>query len=569
MSFNPLRSLFLFWKDLSISKRFYIVIGTMAVLIASELLVLQFAMRTLSAVRAFVGGESLWSKGQKDSAFHLQRFAVTKNVEDYKSFLVHLRVPEGDHKARLELMKKEPNLEEVRNGFLAGHIHPDDIDPIIDLLRRFHWEPHLGKAIQIWEEADNLMEQFKTAGMEYYKQLRLRSPNHPKVREAQMKMRTLNDQLTAKEEEFSYVLGVGSRWLEYMVISILVMAVLTVEAIGLTLTFFTTRYLSRGLAQIMAAAKSIGKGEFHHPIPVESNDEIGQLATAVNQMGVLLKRSHGELEQRVRERTQELAGLAQENALLYKEAQEAVRTRDEFMSIASHEIKTPLTSLSLQLQLLLRHANNSADCEEKEKIKSLAQACVRQSRRLAVLSEELMDLTRIRLGKLELKKERCDLTGLVSEIVSQLGNDAANSGSRMTLQADGPILGEADVTRFGQVVTNLVSNAIKYGEGGPIEVYTGRRNENFFLSVKDYGQGIPAEEQSRVFERFERNSVDDRIGGLGLGLYISKQIVTAHGGTIELKSESGKGSTFSVFLPLHAALGLQETAPRAPEAPLT
>src|SRR4051812_17138543 len=113
MSSSPLKNLFNFWKDISISKRFYIVIGTMAVLIASELIILQFAMRNLSAVRAFVGGESLWSKGQKDSAFHLQRFGLNKNPEDYKSFLVHLRVPEGDHQARIELLKKSPNMEVV------------------------------------------------------------------------------------------------------------------------------------------------------------------------------------------------------------------------------------------------------------------------------------------------------------------------------------------------------------------------------------------------------------------------------------------------------------------------
>ncbi|MGZ3694073.1 MAG: ATP-binding protein [Bdellovibrionota bacterium] len=552
MTFSSPKNLLSFWKDLSISKRFYIVIGTMAVLIASELIVLQFAMRTLSAVRAFVGGESLWSKGQKDSAFHLQRYGVNKNPEDYKSFLVHLRVPEGDHQARIELLKKNPNMVTVRDGFLAGHIHGDDIEPIVHLLRTFYWEPHLAKAIQIWEEADNLITEFKAAGIEYYREVRNSSTQAPNAKATFAKLRTLNDQLTAKEEEFSYVLGAGSRWLEYMVVSILIMAVLTVEAIGLTLTFLTTRYLSRGLSEVTTAAKNIGEGKFHQQIPVTSKDEIGQLATAVNQMGALLKRSHGELEQRVSERTQELALLAQENAALYREAQEALHTRDEFMSIASHEIKTPLTSLSLQLQLLLRHATNSPDCPEKEQITKMALACVRQSRRLAVLSEELMDLTRIRLGKLELKKERCDLTGLVSEIVSQLGNDAANAGSNVSLHADGPVNGEADITRFCQVVTNLVSNAIKYGEGGPIEIYTGQRNGRFFLSVKDYGQGIPAEEQARVFERFERNTSDDRISGLGLGLFISKEIVVAHGGEIELKSEAGKGSTFSVYLPLHA-----------------
>jgi signal transduction histidine kinase len=215
---------------------------------------------------------------------------------------------------------------------------------------------------------------------------------------------------------------------------------------------------------------------------------------------------------------------------------------------------------------MLRHVNNSPESEEKAKIKALAEASVRQSKRLAVLSEELMDLTRIRLGKLELKRERCDLTNLVSEIASQLGADAANAGSKLSLYIYGPVMAEADCTRFGQVVTNLISNAIKYGEGAPIEVYAGSRDGRFIISVKDFGQGIPPERQARVFERFERAVNDDRISGLGLGLYVSKQIVLAHGGTIELASEAGKGSTFTVSLPL--AIAPSVAAPHAELSPL-
>src|SRR5262245_36113526 len=117
-----------FWRDLSISKKLYIVIGIMAVLIAGELLTLTFAMSTLSAVRAFVGGESLWTKGQKNAAIHLQRYGITRNEEDFRAFLKYLEAPEGDHAARLELQKPNPDLDIVRAGFRQGNIHPEDID---------------------------------------------------------------------------------------------------------------------------------------------------------------------------------------------------------------------------------------------------------------------------------------------------------------------------------------------------------------------------------------------------------------------------------------------------------
>src|ERR1700693_2034265 len=119
---------FKMWKNVSISKKLYFVVGLMALLIGGELFTLRFAMRNLSAARAFVGGESLWSKAQKNAVFSLQRFGLTKNEKDYEAFLEALKVNEGDHQARLELFKEKPDATLLREGFLQGHIHPDDIE---------------------------------------------------------------------------------------------------------------------------------------------------------------------------------------------------------------------------------------------------------------------------------------------------------------------------------------------------------------------------------------------------------------------------------------------------------
>src|SRR5436309_2924655 len=126
------------WKNVSIAKKLHFVVGIMAVLIGGELVTLRFAMRKLSAARAFVGAESLWSKAQKNAVFSLQRFGLTRNEEDYQAFLKFLKVNEGDHRARMELQNANPDMAKVRQGFREGHVHSEDIDPIVDLIRRFY-----------------------------------------------------------------------------------------------------------------------------------------------------------------------------------------------------------------------------------------------------------------------------------------------------------------------------------------------------------------------------------------------------------------------------------------------
>jgi len=156
------------WRDLAISKKLLLVVGIMAALILGELLTLRFAMYTLSAARAFVGGEGLWSKSQKNATVSLLRYDRTKDEVDFAAFLSFLEVPEGDHRARLELLKPVPDLEIVRAGFLQGHIHPDDIQPMVDLLRRFYWIQYLARAIEVWTQGDELLAKLKEAGLAYH-----------------------------------------------------------------------------------------------------------------------------------------------------------------------------------------------------------------------------------------------------------------------------------------------------------------------------------------------------------------------------------------------------------------
>lgn len=138
------------WKKIPLNRRLYVVVGIMATLIACELVILTLSMSKVSSVRAFVGGEALWSKAQKNALLELKRFERTHNEKSYEAFLNYLTVPEGDHRAREELMKAHPDMSVVRSGFLQGNIHRDDIDQMVSLLVHFHWISYVAQAIDDW-----------------------------------------------------------------------------------------------------------------------------------------------------------------------------------------------------------------------------------------------------------------------------------------------------------------------------------------------------------------------------------------------------------------------------------
>lgn len=232
-----------------------------------------------------------------------------------------------------------------------------------------------------------------------------------------------------------------------------------------------------------------------------------------------------------------------------QEADDAILARDEFLSVASHELKTPLTTLLLQLQSLQRLAK-----KEQQMPVELAyrlEIGLRQSRRLARLVDELLDVSRIMHGKIAVETIEMDLAEALREAIDRHAADAAEAGSTITVHgADQPLEGRWDLMRIEQVLANLLSNAIKYGGGRPIEVALRQVGRKVEISVTDHGIGISEEDQRRVFDRFERAVSLRHYGGFGLGLWITRQIVEAHGGTISVHSTLGEGSTFTVCLPL-------------------
>jgi PAS domain S-box-containing protein len=255
------------------------------------------------------------------------------------------------------------------------------------------------------------------------------------------------------------------------------------------------------------------------------------------------------------------AAQAIENARLYSEAQAAVAARDEFLSIASHELRTPLTALRLALENMRRVS--SRDALEKlspEYVERVLETAERQGHRLENLVAALLDVSRIQMGRLELDVEEVDLASVVFDAAASLEDEARQTGSTIEVRGE-PVRGSWDRLRVSQVVTNLLANAVKYGAGKPVEVEFGPHGEGARLVVRDHGIGIAPADLPQIFERFERAVSSRNYGGLGLGLYIVRRIVEAHGGTISVDSTPGQGSAFYVELPFQPAVSVPGAVP--------
>jgi signal transduction histidine kinase len=245
---------------------------------------------------------------------------------------------------------------------------------------------------------------------------------------------------------------------------------------------------------------------------------------------------------------QELQAYADELEATNKKLEEANETKDRFLSIASHELKTPVTTIRGQAQLMIRRLAKQHD-PEMEEIGTTLNKINDQTKRLTTLIDELLDVSSIRAGKVELHKRKCDLKDVCREVVE---DQRLLSGRRITLDVPSePMKMQVDCERLAQVFVNLVGNAVKYSpEESPVEVSIGKQDRVAFVQVRDHGKGIPRDQQERIFETFYRAPDTSSKRGLGLGLAIAKDIVERHEGRIWCESEPGQGSTFFVELPL-------------------
>ncbi|HZH14699.1 MAG TPA: PAS domain S-box protein [Archangium sp.] len=250
----------------------------------------------------------------------------------------------------------------------------------------------------------------------------------------------------------------------------------------------------------------------------------------------------------------------EERSRLYREAQEAIRLRDEFLSVASHELKTPLTTLQLHLQMLRVLATKGGSSFSPERATKKLSLAEYQVQRLVTLVNDLLDISRLNSGGMEFRFETVDVARLVRELLERQRQLLRHCGSELRVQLRGGYAARVDPMRLEQILTNLLSNAGKYGQGKPIDVSIEGDEGEYFIRVRDRGIGIAPEDQQRIFERFERAVSERHYGGLGLGLWISRRIAQRLGGTLTVRSRPGEGSTFELRLPRFPS----ETRPSEP-----
>ena len=334
----------------------------------------------------------------------------------------------------------------------------------------------------------------------------VRSVDHSDARFGTLVLHTAAAPLTARVHAYLW----GLLWL---VVGVILASVFLAAALE--------RIISRRLGKLADIARKIAQSaDYGVRADDDGGDEIGQLADAFNHM-------------------------LQEIGHRQEQARQAVRVRDEFLSVASHELKTPLTSLKLQVQSLIEMPPTIADRLEAKRVASSFALTERQVRRLERLINNLLDVSRIAVGRFGLQLEDADLSASIRDVAAQLSAELARSGSTLSLHLPDTALGRWDPLRLEQVVVNLMTNAVKYGEGKPIDVTLELDDRKARLRVRDHGIGVAEADHERIFGRFER-AVSLNYGGLGLGLYITRQIVLAHGGTIQVASKLGEGSTFTV-----------------------
>ena len=505
-------------RNISIAKKLYFTIGVMALLIAIELGTLFFSIHTLSAVRAYVAGEGLWSKAQKDAAYQLLKYGSTHNEQDYAKFKEYMKVPLGDGKTRRELAKPKPNFELARQGFIEGRNHPDDVDGMIKLFRRFNKIYYIDRAIYYWSAAEPLAMQMIPIGERLHNEINSAKPSNKKIQQILAEIDPITTQITPLEDNFSFALSEGSRWLEGVVLKLLFAIAFTVEASGLLLAIMLSRDIQKGIGEIMRAAKSFTGGNLKARAQVLSKDEIGSLAVSFNQMSERLEQNMNQLEFKNKE-------------------------LEQFAYIASHDLQEPLRTVTSFVELLDRSHGKSFNENEKEYMGFIISSAQRMKQQIKALLEYS------RIGSEENKQE-IDCNKLIREVIDDMtatikqNSCVIEYGMLPTIQGH-----RASIKMLFQ---NLICNAIKFHKPGTnphVKIGATFISNYWQFYVQDNGIGMREEYLDKIFVIFQRLHTADKYEGYGIGLAHCKKIVELHHGLIRVESELGKGSTFYFMIP--------------------
>jgi signal transduction histidine kinase len=486
-------------------RRWWLISALFAVAITSLLLLAVFCMDVLSSARAYVGGESLWSKSQKDGVRYLLRYSASHDERDWHGYQDAISIPLGDRVAREELEKSQPDVQVIRRGFLEGGNHPADIPGMIRLFRWFRHVEFLDRAIAIWAEGDRLVAELKDDA----DRLHALAPSGPEAAGHALvaQIELVDERLTPLEVRFSNTLGEASRKTRQLL-------VIAVTTISLLLIGLAAAFVSR----------------------------VAQHAARYERA---LREANEQLEQRVADRTRELT---EANARLVQ----LDRLKSEFLATMSHELRTPLNAILGFSDLLLQERSGPLNAEQKRQLGFVEVS----GRNLLEMIEDVLDLSRIEAGRMDLQPASFDFAELVTQLDASLRPSAQAKGLGFVCEAQPaelPVHG--DRRKCFRVLRSLANNAVKFTERGEVRVSARFDGPDLLVTISDTGIGISEHELPLIFQAFRQvdGSLRRAHGGIGLGLYLSRKLVDMMGGQIEVESQPAIGSRFSVRLPRRGA----------------
>jgi len=533
------------WISPGITRKF-VVLNFLLFALAVTLTVLTiFAITIISGVRAYVAGEGLYAKYQKDSVFYLRRYVQTANEPDYRRFSDDIQVPLGDGEARRALDRPSPDSDDAARSFRIAQNSPDDIPAMVKLFLRFRHLGFVDTAIKIWSQGDELTEQLADLGRKAHERV-TSGPISPHERdELTSHIDDLNEQLIVLENNFSRTLGEGSRWISGVVFRALLLADLVLLIVGFVASTMLGRSVVKEIGEISAAVGRIAQGDLSTRCTVEGSDEFVHLAEGVNQMASSIELAQRELK------------LARDNAL------QASRVKSEFLANMSHEIRTPLNVVLGYTDVLA----DEIDAQENDEMKEHLDAIRRAGRRLNRTIQGILDFSKIEARAFELRPQSVKLATMLERHVDDIKILAEQKNLRIRCVIDEPrgtVL--FDEYCLSGALTNLLQNAIKFTEEGSVtaKLYRGS-DRRLKISITDTGIGIEPGYLARIFEPFsqEESGYTRRFEGNGLGLALTRSYLHLNGATISVQSQKGQGSTFTIAFSPESELKL--TAPSAIE----
>lgn len=527
-------------NNISISRKLYFTIGIITFLVMVELCTLWFSITTLSAVRSYVGGEGLWSKAQKDAILNLREYGYTYDEKNYQAFNEFLKVPFGDKMARIEMGKPNPDLEVVRDGFLQGRNHPDDIDNMVGLTRRFSKVYYLNKAFVAWQKAEPVLDELMGIGHQLHTLINAPTKDKVKISFLLGEIERLNTQLTALEDDFSYTLGEGARWLEGVVLRLVLALSITIGTTSIVIAISINRSIKKGLDVIVEGAELVKKGKLETRVKVFANDEIGRVATVFNEMTDTLE--HNVAETKLTE-----AKLVTER----ERAESSDKAKNIFLVNMSHEIRTPMNGI----QGFANYIKDSLT--DKEHLVAI-EMIIKSADHLMSILNDILDFSGLKNGEVDFMKQPIKVRDVIKDACLYVESNAKLKKIELnySITERVPKVFIGDSIRLFQIFVSLVSNAIKFTEKGEVVISADTIEENkdvvvIEFRIKDTGIGIPQEKQQKIFELFEQaaNSTSRKFGGVGLGLSMVKRLVELQNGKIFLESTPGRGSEFYFRMP--------------------